>query len=197
MKGFVLTVRLETGEKYIKSFSKVSQAIYETRRYYNHTPHLVQTTISIHDVYLYTYTKATEREIINMSVYAKYRDQNPNFDKIPYMDAADRATFAKAGIPFRIGKYRLVDGTYGKQIVCDVKVKTDHPAWQAIYGSADVQGEYQLSFTGTQGRVNQFEQLVSQDIEAQRLLVLVSVGKSYDLDRYVPNPREVTSGSSE
>jgi hypothetical protein len=75
-----------------------------------------------------------------------------------------------------------VDGQYGKQVVCNIAVQTENATFQAIYGSADVVGEYQLSFTGTQGRVKQFEQLVSKDIEAKKLFILVVQGKSYDLD---------------
>lgn len=183
-KGFVLTATLMNGDGYEVSFPSLTEATYQAQRRFRYTPNLDELSITLNGALCYHYSPRTEKETFIMSRYAQYREENPNFDKIPYMDAADRATFCKASIPFWITKYRLVDGTYGKQIVCDVSVKTDNEAWKAIYGSADVQGQYQLSFAGTQGRVNQFERLVSQDIDAKKLFKLVAVGKSYDLDLY-------------
>lgn len=180
-KGFVLKV---TSYKPVweKSFPSLAQAIYEARRYWNNVPGVTLVQITIGNTLVYEYLVSLQKETVNMSAYSQFRAENPNFDKIPFLDATDRAVFAKMRIPFRITGYRNVDGQYGKQIVCDVKVDTTSDAFKAVSSSADMQSEYQLSLGATSGRVRQFEQLVSKDIEAQKLFILVAVGKSYDLD---------------
>jgi hypothetical protein len=183
-KGFVVNVTVVTNITYSKSFSTFAEALYEVRRYWNKTISLHETSITLHDVLLYHYNAITQKEWINMSKYETFRTENKNFDKVPYMDAADRAVFAKSRIPFHITQYRLVDGNFGKQIICDIVVDTTNEAYKAIYGSADVVGQYQLSFTGTQGRVRQFETLVQPDIDAKKFFILVANGRSFDLDLY-------------